>query len=918
MLTVRDTQTRIENEGKRNCVNHRMENKRLKIRAYGIVQGIGFRPFVSRLAAELHLAGDVANKGSYVEIHVEGRCSDVDRFREDLVARAPAVAAIVRVEDFEEDLTGSTVFRIIGSTHVEGEIFVSPDLAICPDCRRELFDPADKRYLHPFINCTNCGPRLTILDGVPYDRVRTSMGVFPMCPDCEFEYTHPETRRYHAQPVCCNDCGPRVYVLRTDEVFDRDAASADVPEAAGDHAGRPTGLLPWGHSEEEESLVIKHEMDGDAIVYVRRVIRNGGIAAVKGIGGFHLCCDATCDAAVRRLRELKHRPMKPFAVMMKNLETVRRECIVPPEAVKILDGVQKPIVILNRVSRFNHVTQMAKDVQLDQTAGSDQITRKEPSLKCERLSRLVAPDNPTVGVMLPYAPVQLLIFDYPDGEPFTDALVMTSGNPSGAPICKDDEDAIRYLAPMCDVILSNDRLIRLRADDSVMQMVPAEDMVGATDLPTESDEKSAAKREGGQNVKMKPYMIRRSRGYAPLPFLGPAGFKGQVLAAGGELKNTFCLAKDELYYPSPYIGDLADLRSVKALDAAVTRMEELLETKPELVVCDMHPRYNSSAFAEEIGIPVKKIQHHYAHVLSCMAENGVTDKVIGISLDGTGYGTDGTIWGGEVLLASPETFERVGMLKPFVQAGGDLASKEGWRIALSLIYDATGSREETLTHARELKLAPDKDLKMQMLMIEKRLNAVTSTSAGRLFDGISALLGIRLASTFEGEASMALEFAAERWLSEHEISVPQNREQEKYDDAEGLHESVVPDTPKVEILHENNMLALDYKPLIVRILSGIRNGESSDLLAYLFHAYLSHGMCRIALETRRKTGVNKAALGGGCFQNLLLLRLCREELAGLGFRVLTHSLVPPNDGGIGLGQAFYGMWSLNETGRAEL
>ena len=874
-------------------MKHRMENKRLKIRAYGIVQGIGFRPFVSRLAAELHLAGDVANKGSYVEIHVEGRCSDVDRFREDLVARAPAVAAIVRVEDTPEELTGSTMFRIIGSTHVEGEIFVSPDLAICPDCRRELFDPADKRYLHPFINCTNCGPRLTILDGVPYDRVRTSMGVFPMCPDCEFEYTHPETRRYHAQPVCCNDCGPRVYVLRTDEVFGRDAAAANVTAAAENHESRPIGLLPWGHSKEEESLVTKHEMDGDAIMYVRRVIRNGGIAAVKGIGGFHLCCDATCDEAVARLRELKHRPMKPFAVMMKNLETVRRECVVPVEAEKILDGVQKPIVILDRV------------------------TRKEPLRARERLSGLVAPDNPTVGVMLPYAPVQLLIFDYPDGEPFTDALIMTSGNPSGAPICKDDEDAIRYLSPMCDVILSNDRLIRLRADDSVMQMVPVEDMAGATDLPTGSDEKAAAKRKGGQTVKMKPYMIRRSRGYAPLPFLGPAGFKGQVLAAGGELKNTFCLAKDELYYPSPYIGDLADLRSVKALDAAVTRMEELLETKPELVVCDMHPRYNSSAFAEEIGIPVKKIQHHYAHVLSCMAENGVTEKVIGISLDGTGYGTDGTIWGGEVLLAGPDAFERVGMLKPFVQAGGDLASKEGWRIALSLIYDATGSREETLAAARELEPAPEKDLKMQMLMIEKRLNAVTSTSAGRLFDGVSALLGIRSASTFEGEASMALEFAAERWLAEHENAVLQDSAQAQSAAAEGRNERVVSDTPKVEILHENNILELDYKPLIISIMNGIRNGESRDRLAYMFHEYLAHGMCRIAFETREKTGVNIVALSGGCFQNLLLLKLCREELAGEGFRVLTHSLVPPNDGGIGLGQAFYGMWNLNKTSKAD-
>lgn len=868
----------------------RMENKRLKIRAYGIVQGIGFRPFVSRLASELHLAGDVCNKGSYVEIHVEGAAADVDRFREDLVARAPAVAAIVRVEETEEKVTGAAMFHIIGSTHVEGEIFVSPDLAICPDCMRELFTPGDRRYLHPFINCTNCGPRLTILDGVPYDRVRTSMGAFPMCPECEYEYTHPETRRYHAQPVCCNECGPRVYVLRTEKVFHGNRSlpdafnagelvSADISgemEVGAENAYQPGGLLPWGHSEEEEALVRKHETDGDAIMYVRRVIRNGGIAAVKGIGGFHLCCDATCDAAVQRLRNLKHRPMKPFAVMMKDLETVRRECIVPAEAEKILDGVQKPIVILDRV------------------------TRKEPSPMRERLSRLVAPDNPTVGVMLPYAPVQLLLFDYPDGEPFTDALIMTSGNPSGAPICKDDEDAIRYLSPMCDVILSNDRLIRLRADDSVMQMVPVTDTVPAAGKDAD------VIRDSTRPVKMKPYMIRRSRGYAPLPFLGPAGFKGQVLAAGGELKNTFCLAKDELYYPSPYIGDLADLRSVKALDAAVTRMEELLETKPEMVVCDMHPRYNSSAFAEELGIPVAKIQHHYAHVLSCMAENGVTEKVIGISLDGTGYGTDGTIWGGEVLLADPAAYERIGMLKPFVQAGGDLASREGWRIALSLIYDAAGSREETLAIARELYLAGEKDLKMQMLMIEKRLNAVTSTSAGRLFDGVSALLGIRRASTFEGEASMALEFAAERWLAEHEMCVAYGGADEKAA------------LPHVSLISgPEGVLSLDYKPLIVRILSGLKDGESADRMAAMFHEYLAHGMCRIAIETRKKTGVNIAALSGGCFQNLLLLKLCREELAGEGFRVLTHSLVPPNDGGIGLGQAFYGMWSLNQGRKNE-
>ena len=460
---------------------------RLRIRVYGIVQGIGFRPFVARLADECKICGSVCNKGSFVEIFAEGSREAVFSFYKALPERAPAVSAIVRIDQKELPPEGAERFLIIKSSREAGEIFVSPDLAICPACRKELFDPSNKRYLHPFINCTDCGPRLTILDSMPYDRVRTSMGVFPMCPDCEREYKDPRTRRFHAQPVCCNDCGPKVYI-----------------------PGR-------------------EETGPDAIRLVRKVIREGGIAAIKGIGGFHLCCDATSDSAVARLRALKHRPAKPFAVMMRDIGTVvERECEIPEGFRGFLEGVQKPILILNR---------------------------KEGG----RISPLVAPDNPTVGVMLPYAPIQMLLFSYPEeesgcakageGNPVSakaadagpvktempDAFVMTSGNPSGAPICKDDDEAVRYLSPMCDVILSNDRMIRLRADDSVMQA-----------------------------VRGKPYMIRRSRGYAPLPVVLPEGSKGELLAVGGELKNTFALAKDELVYPSAYIGDLADLRSVNA------------------------------------------------------------------------------------------------------------------------------------------------------------------------------------------------------------------------------------------------------------------------------------------------------------------------------------------------------------------
>ena len=806
---------------------------RLRIRVYGIVQGIGFRPFVARLADECKICGSVCNKGSFVEIFAEGSREAVFSFYKALPERAPAVSAIVRIDQKELPPEGAERFLIIKSSREAGEIFVSPDLAICPACRKELFDPSNKRYLHPFINCTDCGPRLTILDSMPYDRVRTSMGVFPMCPDCEREYKDPGTRRFHAQPVCCNDCGPRVYI-----------------------PGR-------------------EESGPDAIRLVRKVIREGGIAAVKGIGGFHLCCDATSDRAVARLRALKHRPAKPFAVMMRDIGTVERECEIPDGFRGFLEGVQKPILILNR---------------------------KEGG----RISRLIAPDNPTVGVMLPYAPIQMLLFSYPEEDAscaetgggyavspeteMTDAFVMTSGNPSGAPICKDDDEAIRYLSPMCDVILSNDRMIRLRADDSVMQA-----------------------------VRGKPYMIRRSRGYAPLPVVLPEGSEGELLAVGGELKNTFALAKNELVYPSAYIGDLADLRSVNALSAAVERMEELLETKPRAVVCDLHPRYNSSAFAEELSLPVIRVQHHFAHILSCMAENRWTDPCIGISFDGTGYGTDGTVWGGEFLIASPDHFIRAGSLEPFTQSGGDLASREGWRVAVSLLYDAAETEQKAESMVRSLGLCTDQELKAQNFMRRSGINSVRSTSAGRLFDAVSAMLGIRRVSTFEGEASMALEFAAESWLDRHGgtasgISGMPEPEIKVLDAAEDLSRQTGGQIGWTEprFTAETNSI-IQY---VMREMG--REGdltETAGRCAYAFHEFLAQGILRGARYIRERAGIRTAALSGGCFQNLLLLERTRSLLEKEGFHVLVHSLIPANDGGIALGQAYYGMSLLQQETR---
>ena len=846
--------------------------KCLQIRVYGIVQGIGFRPFVSRLADELQLRGDVCNKGSYVEIHAQAEESVLDEFKRRLVSDAPAVSAIIRLDASEireipDDSAGEFVgateqvdrqrFRIIKSMHEAGEIFVSPDLAICPACRRELLDPRDRRYLHPFINCTDCGPRLTILDGMPYDRIRTSMKKFPMCPECEWEYTHPETRRFHAQPVCCNDCGPSVYLYDLREEAD-DCDSTRITLTEEDE---------FGHHR----VTARKTASGlDAIRIARRIIREGGVIAVKGIGGFHLCCDAANDAAVSRLRSLKHRPMKPFAVMMRDMETVERECIVPEGAGKILDGVQKPILILDRRTG-GELTGNSDDKRKGTIPAEDNMPK---------ISDLIAPDNDTVGVMLPYAPVQILLFNLPDDGEMTDTFVMTSGNPSGAPICRNDAQALEFLAPMCDAILSNDRDILLRADDSVMQWAFG-----------------------------KPYMVRRSRGYSPLPFTGPRHFRGTVLAIGGELKNTFCLAKDELYYPSPYVGDLADLRSVRAMGQGIARMEELLEMQPELVVCDMHPRYNSTAYAEETGLPCMKIQHHYAHILSCMAENGEKGRVIGISFDGTGYGTDGTIWGGEFLLSDPEKFERMGSIAPFRQAGGDLASTEGWRVALSLLLDVCGSEKEAGAEADFLNLCSEQEKKAVFFMLRRNVNTVTSTSAGRLFDAVSAILGIRRISTFEGEASIALEMAAKSYLREHPgYGEKEALQSTDYSDGKAAHSNMNENGLSEG---EDSRFLLPIDVIIGKILSGIHSGEEAGRLAADFHIYLADGILRGAERMRDMTGVNVAALSGGCFQNMLLVKLCRERLEAAGFTCLTHSLVPPNDGGIALGQAYAGMWRLN-------
>ncbi len=835
-----------------------------KFHIYGVVQGVGFRPTVARHAAESGITGMVSNRGPYVEIFAEGSEEQLTHFRALVLQKPPKRATILKLTELPlsevEKQLHFQDFRIVESEKTTGEIFVSPDIAMCPECEAELMDPQNRRYLHPFINCTCCGPRLSILDSLPYDRERTSMQHFPMCPDCEKEYHDPADRRYDAQPVCCPHCGPELYLL-------------GKPEIRG----------------------------AEALQQTRRVIREGGIVAIKGIGGFHLCCDATSEVAVQKLRVQKNRPAKPFAVMARNLSAAEDICVIDSQEREILTGHQKPILLL----------------------------RKRKNIA---IADAVAPENPYLGVMLPYAPVQRLLFDFPDGVEMPSVLIMTSGNHAGAPICRDDASAARELGGIADLILSNDRDIRMRADDSVMQIFRGE-----------------------------PLMLRRSRGYAPLPYMlsrpddahtaagkEPTNAKRQVLAIGGELKNTFCFGAGELFYPGSYVGDLTDLRTCDALRESAERMETLLEAKPEIIACDLHPRYNSTTVAEEIaeerGLPLLRVQHHYAHIVSCMAENDHPQPVIGIALDGTGYGTDGSIWGGEILLADYRHFRRIASMKPFLQIGGDTASREGWRIAVSMIYslekaenrldsDIGGfvARNRTEEIVRQLGLADQNTLRAQFMLHDRNLNAITSTSCGRLFDAVSALLGIRLHSTYEGEGAIQLMYQALAADPESALSLTaefdafRKKMQQK---EEALGQSSIEEEGIWEDTEEAaaNELDAEADRLIVRtdllfrfllekrLMLTAKNRKADNVfgvneLAYFFHEGLARLLTEAAAQLAEENKVDTVALSGGSFQNTLLLGLMEDKLQDRGLKVLKHHLIPANDGGVALGQAVVARWA---------
>jgi len=720
------------------------------------VQGVGFRPFLYNLACELKLAGYVLNSSAGLTAEVEGDPAAIDAFVHRATEEAPPLAWIQQIETAALPPTGDRIFEIRESLDVTGEFaLISPDVATCDACLAEVGNPRDRRFLYPFTNCTNCGPRYTIVQDVPYDRPNTTMARFHMCADCRTEYKNPRDRRFHAQPNACPACGPSL--------------SAPVHEAI-------------------------------------RQLAEGRIVALKGLGGFHLACDARNAAAVELLRTRKRRSDKPFALMCRDLEAAARICHVSDVERGLLLGPQHPIVVL-------------------------------PRLEGSGIPEAVAPGNRTLGVMLPYTPLHYLFFR---GAPF-DTLVMTSGNISEEPIVTRNEEALDRLRPVADWFLLHDRDIFMRTDDSVVRVF-----------------------EGV------PRLLRRSRGYAPQTVEMPHDTP-ELLACGGELKNALCLTKGRHAILSQHIGDLENFETLAFFEETLVNLRTLFRVTPRAVAHDLHPQYLSTRYALSMtGVEHIGVQHHHAHIASCMAEHGLDGRVIGVAFDGTGYGNDGRIWGGEFLVADYRDFERRAHLRYVPLAGGDAAVREPWRAALAYLRDTFGEAPGDL-----LRDVPEARQRVVRQMIERGVNTVATSSCGRLFDAVAAIAGLRTEVTFEGQAAIELEAIvdpAEQGLYGFEVTTGDVRQ-------------------------------LDLRPAIAEMVRDLREGIGPPVIAARFHNTLAHAIAAVCLHLREETGLTRVCLSGGTFQNFTLLERTLPLLRAAGLETFLHRLVPPNDGGIALGQA---------------
>ncbi len=772
--------------------------QRLHIVAQGAVQGVGFRPFIYRLATELGLVGWVNNSAQGVVIEVEGARSQLDTFLLRLDQDKPPRSQIQSLEASCLHPVGYAAFEIRASVVGEKTAIVLPDLATCPDCLQEIFDPTNRRYRYPFTNCTNCGPRFSILEALPYDRPNTTMQHFQMCRHCQTEYENPRDRRFHAQPNACPQCGPHL------EVWDQ------------------TGKVVAA--------------DDDALNSTTDAIRQGKIVAIKGIGGFHIFVDACNEEAVQRLRQAKHREAKPFALMYSSLELIKAHCEVSELEAQLLRSPEAPIVLLHKLP-----------------------------VSASSVAPSVAPNNPYLGIMLPYTPLHhLLMADL--GFP----VVATSGNLADEPICIDEYEAIQRLRNIADLFLVHNRAIARPIDDSIVRVLMGQETV-----------------------------LRRARGYAPLPiFINPKfkipqggsklqNSKSKILAVGAHFKNTIAFSIDQQVFVSQHLGDLDTVPAFEAFQQAIASFQQIYDLQPTAIACDLHPDYRSTQFAHqlahELQIPVIPVQHHYAHVLSCMAEHQLQGSALGIAWDGTGYGCDGTIWGGEFLHITDRTFQRVAHLRPFRLPGGDKAVKEPRRSATGLLYEVFGEAIFEMQTLAPLQTFLPQEVKIIKTMLSNQINAPMTSSVGRLFDAIASIIGLHHQTQFEGQSAMALEFAI---------------------DALETNESYLfwfprfPSSLKNSEILNLEPIIIDWEPMVRNILMDSSAGASSSSIAAKFHNTLVEMIVAMA----KRVGEEQIVLTGGCFQNRYLIERTIQRLRAEGFRPYWHQQIPPNDGGIALGQ----------------
>jgi hydrogenase maturation protein HypF len=758
--------------------------QRVHIAVRGAVQGVGFRPFVYRLATELHLTGWVLNSSQGVFAEVEGEASAVEQFLLRMEQEKPPRSFIQSLEYSFLDPLGFSSFEIRASL-ADGErsALILPDIATCPDCLADINDPANRRYRYPFTNCTNCGPRFTILHALPYDRPNTAMREFTMCEQCREEYENPSDRRFHAQPNACPVCGPHVELW--------------------DGAGTPLALR------------------NDALEQAASSLRDGLIVAVKGLGGFHLMVDARNQDSVLRLRQRKHREEKPLALMMPTLEYARDLCDISPLEERLLRSPEAPIVLLNRKGR----------------TGID-------SLRAE-VAEAVAPENPYLGIMLPYTPLHHTLTTAA-GFP----LVATSGNMTDEPICTDEHEAVERLRGIADLFLVHNRPIVRYVDDSVVRVMMGRELV-----------------------------MRRARGYAPLPVSIPSRV-ADAIAVGAHLKNTVAVSNGQNIFVSQHVGDLDTPQSLESFRRTLHDLRSLFDVRPERIVADLHPDYLSTQEAEASGLPVAHVQHHHAHIASCMAENHLDGIVLGVAWDGSGLGADGTIWGGEFLRCTPATYHRVASLRTFPLPGGERAIKEPRRSALGLLHELLGDAIFDDRSLPPVAAFSQAELTTLRQMLAKRINSPLTSSAGRLFDAVASIIGLRQQMSFEGQAAMELEFAAAS-------AAPT---EESYDAA-----GVRPAPGEGE-----SHLIVDWAPLIMQITSDVGNRVPTAVIAAKFHNTLAE----IIVQVARHIGERRVVLSGGCFQNRYLTERTVRRLEQEGYRPYWHQRVPPNDGGIALGQLY--------------